>query len=310
MSAYDAKDVYNDLLSLSTYFHVLAASLYDLQGDPDLNKIVVPASQSFESAQYKFPLNRTFKPYDESSHTQIFSGAVGHCDFESFKGFLSQNGIETVSEFSSGTSANVWLGKKSSGDLAVIRIPQKNAGGDQLSRLDTPIVEQPFARMGMDGVRTGAGDIEILAYRPVLPDRGIIVIDHSVPGHNLSMHEEFAIMSADGSRHEMPMTNYESALVTFAAVLKMVGYEIQAARDIAVSPQGAPVFVDPGTIRQGKRSLERSYRDLKGYMENSHLFTWEKPPKFLQLSDYDDDLREEPEPRKPDNSWRYERDVP
>lgn len=275
---YNAADVYKDLLSLREYFQILARDLYDYEGNTRLDRIVVPASQTYEEAKYKFPLDRKFGPYDEKSHRVVFAEAVGSCRFEDFRGFLSRNGVQAVSEFMVGSSAEVWLGKRESGNPVAIRIPQKYGTIYNHSRLDVPIVEQPLATMEMENVQSEeGGKIEILTYRPVLPFRGILMPDESRPEHSLEFHEEFTILGSDGSRREAKFPDYERALGSLANVLRISGFQIKAARDIALSPRGAPVFVDPDTVRLGRNSARQAYGALSEYLDRTGLFVWENP---------------------------------
>lgn len=275
-SPVNINDVYQGLLSLRGYFNDMAKQIYNLDQQhnrPNPDRIVISASETAEEKSYYFPLNRAFAPLDEDKHKVIFNATQSDVSFAEFSTFLRRHQIRDVALFQRGSSAKVWLAQNDSDELFAIRIPYRRAGQ---ARINTPLVVQPLATMEMNRSDPAAGKIEILPYRPVLPHRGFGALDPKKPGHDHAIHGEFAVVSQNGFRHETDMPDYEAGLEALVTTLRLAGFKIQAARDIAVSPEGWPVFVDPDTLQPGRVTVEEAYENLMRYMQESNLLLWDE----------------------------------
>lgn len=271
-----SRSVYTGLLQLGLYFNDMARQIYILDQShhrPNPDRIVISAAETAAENSYRFPLNKEFSSPDEKEHKLAFHGIENDVGFEEFSTFLAQNQIKDIALFQRDSSARVWLGRSHSDELLAIRIPSAKAAE---SRINAPFVVQPLATMPMNSSDPDAGKIEILPYRPVVPHRGFIAIDRERPGHDYAMHGEFAIVSSGGFRQETDMPAYEAGLEALVTTLRLSGFKIAAARDIAVSPEGWPVFVDPDTVQPGSVPVEEASDRLIHFMRESNLHLWDQ----------------------------------
>jgi hypothetical protein len=260
---------HGDILALSAYFSALAAELYDGAGRVRFDRTVVTVSEADKIEReglpnaekaLLFPSEADAEPLTPKLFKEIFTGAAGQRpDYEDFEAFLANNGVQKLSPYYQGGSAITYLGWKENGGAFIIRIPGKYTPQWRHRRLKTPLAVQADAALKLSPVES----VEILDFKPVIPDRGWWAVDHDIPGHNLATNcEEFSVIGSDGYRKDTYMPCYDDVMGTFAALLKLSGYEFRALRDIALLPEGTPIFVDPDTLTRGKKAPDRAYQEI------------------------------------------------
>ena len=288
---YSAQNINGDLLSLAAGFQQIAVELYDTNGKPRLDRSVILSSQP-NAREILFPVEGGRFCADSSSLINFPEKAreilQSQKKEESFFVFLSENDVKALSVFRHGSSAQTLIGWKADDDAVVIRVPKTQDAMRHL-RTDTPIVVQPLDTLKMSP--DSAVNIEILPFMPVLPNRGILMRD-DIPGHSTARFGEFVVVGTDGYRQEVAMPYFDNCMASLTAVLHTVGYEIEAPRDIALFPDGTPVFVDPETISITDSHFppERPYNLLLSYMNEyvgRNLFNWLQTKKPAVQNGYE-----------------------
>jgi hypothetical protein len=193
---------------------------------------------------------------------------------------LNNNGIKALSKLHNGTTARTFLGWVDDNHVKVLRIPKPDhlrPDSFNVTRLNTPIMAQPY-----DKYWVANHVIEILPFVPVLPNIGLNAVD-SLPGHSNIHFGTYVFAGNNGDGVTFRAEEHfglDRDILTYAALLRVVGYKLEAPRDIGITANGSPIFVDPGTLDMMTPYMQDiAFKKLcNGFkeLEVDDLFSWEQ----------------------------------
>lgn len=277
-----------NLIDLKTTLFKAAQFLYNPDGTPRLDRTVTTAREKDNSYATMIP-NELPKLSIADALANYNAGGDekqkihAECQTEEFQSFLKNNGIKALSKFHNGTTARTFLGWISDNKVVVVRIPSPSImrpDSFDVNRLGTPLMVQPI-----DTYQVGDNTIEILPFVPVLPNIGLNALD-SMPGHTTIQFDQFVYAGNDADKVTFDahkQFGLDREMFTFTALARVAGYKMQAPRDIGVSSNGSPLFVDPGTFEMIAPSMQNlAFEKLNGALKEldlEELFHWEQTDK-------------------------------
>lgn len=285
------QDLHADLIGLKATLFKAAQFLYNPDGTPYLDRVVTTAKQIDNPYATLIPIEQPRLTIDDAlaDYSAGEDEAVrirDACQTDDFKAFLAKNGIKALSKFHNGTTAKTFLGWIDDNTVTVLRIPAPSAlrpDSFDVRRLNTPLMAQPI-----DTYRVGNNTVELLPFVHVLPNIGLNAVD-SLPGHTTIEFGKLVFAGPGAEKigfdaHEE--FGLDREMITFTALARVAGYKMEMPRDLAVMPNGSPLFVDPGTFgTMTPHMQELAFAKLNGALKEldlDGLFYWQQAERVAR----------------------------
>jgi hypothetical protein len=235
-----------DLIGLASATTALAQHFYDSNGQPKPDVTYRNGLPSMASLNWQPVSDQLGNPLKNSLNVKDGGD------------WLQAHDVTETAAYASGTSAFVYALKLKSGEIKSLRAVSDCCPGEKRhQRIVSPLVLQSQASSGNLSARSSRSDLlidtkfEILPMMPFLPDD--IAGLQTLSGHSIyhpdPLHPDIVTPE---EWHRL-----EAQKLTFASVLRAQGLGIERVADIAILPDGTPLFGDPDTVtKDGSRPVD------------------------------------------------------